>query len=69
MKKERFDASQITKFMTVKEAAVAGRLHPVTIQVMLKDKRLTRYKLGRRTLIKREEFMALIQPKEIVAQD
>jgi excisionase family DNA binding protein len=67
--KKKFDVSQITEFFTVKEAAAEGHLHPVTVRNLFTRKKLTRYKLGRKTLIRRSEFMALIQPKEIVAQD
>jgi excisionase family DNA binding protein len=67
--KKSFDPSRITEFMTVNEAAQEGHLHPVTIRRFLQEKRLTRYKLGRRTLIRRQEFQSLIQPQEIVAQE
>ncbi len=67
--KKVFDLSQITEFMTVKEAAEQGHIHPVTIHNWLTRKKLTRFKLGRKTLIRRAEFMALIKPQsEIVAQ-
>jgi excisionase family DNA binding protein len=66
--KKKFDVSQIGEFFTVKEAAAEGRLHPVTVRKLLTDGKLTRYKLGRKTLIKRDEFIALIKPTEIVAQ-
>ena len=67
--KKVFDVSQITEFFTVNEAAAEGHLHPVTVRTLFTKKKLTRYKLGRKTLIRRSEFMALIKPKEIVAQD
>jgi hypothetical protein len=68
--KKVFDVSQITEFMTVKEAAAEGHMHPVSIHNLLTKKKLTRFKLGRRTLIRREEFRSLIKPQsEIVAQD
>lgn len=67
--KQKFDVDQIGEFFTVKEAAAEGRLHPVTVRRLLTDRKLTRYKLGRKTLIKRDEFLALIQPQEIVAQN
>jgi excisionase family DNA binding protein len=66
--KKKFDVSQIGSFFTVKEAAAEGRLHPVTVRRLLTDRKLTRYKLGRKTLIRRDEFLALIKPTEIVAQ-
>jgi excisionase family DNA binding protein len=56
------------EFITCREASEIGHKHEVTIRRLLAEKKLTRYKLGRRTLIRREEFMALIQPQEIVAQ-
>jgi|HubBroStandDraft_4_1064222.scaffolds.fasta_scaffold13816_4 hypothetical protein len=67
--KKVFDVSQITEFCTVNEAAAEGRMHPVSVRNLFTRKKLTRYKLGRKTLIRRSEFMALIQPKEIRAQD
>jgi len=66
--KKVFDVSQITEFMTVNEAAAEGHLHPVSVRNLFTRGKLTRYKLGRKTLIRREEFMALIQPQKIVAQ-
>jgi excisionase family DNA binding protein len=63
-----FDVNQITEFMTVKEAAAEAHMHPISIHNWLTRKKLTRYKLGRRTLIRRAEFKELIRPQEIVAQ-
>lgn len=67
--KKVFDLSQISKFMTVNEASAVGRMHPVSVRNLFTRGKLVRYKLGRKTLIDREEFMNLIQPQEIVAQD
>jgi hypothetical protein len=68
--KKVFDMSRITEFMSVKEAAAEAHMHPVSIHNLLTKKKLTRFKLGRRTLIRREELRTLIKPQtEIVAQD
>lgn len=68
--KKVFDLSQLSEFITCREAAEIGHKHEVTIRRFFVDKKLTRYKLGRRTLIRRSEFMSLIQPEtQIRAQD
>lgn len=66
--KKVFDVSRLSEFVTCREASEIGHMHEVTVRRYLAEKKLTRYKLGRKTLIRRVEFMALIQPQEIVAQ-
>jgi len=63
-----FDLSQLSEFLSCREAAEIGHLHEVTVRRYLAERKLTRYKLGRKTLIRRDEFMSLIRPQEIVAQ-
>jgi excisionase family DNA binding protein len=65
--KKVFDVSQLSQFITCREAAEIGHMHEVTVRRYLAEKKLTRFKLGRKTLIRREDFMALIRPQEIVA--
>jgi excisionase family DNA binding protein len=67
--KKVFDVSELSQFITCREAAEIGHMHEVTIRRYLAERKLQRYKLGRRTLLRRDEFMSLIQPQEIVAQD
>jgi excisionase family DNA binding protein len=67
--KKIFDVSQLSEFVTCREAAQIGHVHEVTVRRYLAEKKLTRFKLGRKTLIRREDFMRLIQPQEIVEQD
>jgi len=62
--KRVFDVSQLSEFMSVREAAQEGHLHEVSIRRMLTEKKLTRFKLGKRTLISRKEFRGLIQPMQ-----
>ncbi|MGA2301255.1 MAG: helix-turn-helix domain-containing protein [Candidatus Acidiferrum sp.] len=67
--KKVFDVSELSQFITCREAAEIGHMHEVTIRRYLAERKLQRYKLGRKTLIRREDFMGLIQPQEIVAQE
>ena len=67
--KKVFDVSQLSEFITCREAAELGHMHEVTIRRYLAERKLQRYKLGRRTLIRRQDVMDLIRPQEIVAQD
>ncbi len=47
-------------FVGVQEAAALVRISPVTLRRLLTQKRLTRHKLGSRTLLLRAEVMALV---------
>jgi excisionase family DNA binding protein len=48
-------------FITCKEAAAAVKLSEISIRRMLTKGRLTRYKIGARTLISVSELFALIR--------
>jgi len=47
-------------FVNVKEAAIFTTLSEVSIRRFLTQKRLTRYKIGGRTLIRRSQLLSLI---------
>ena len=50
-------------FMDVREAARTAGVSPWTVRRWLTTGRLTRFKAGSRTVIRRSEMAALIEPK------
>lgn len=54
------NATTEPKFITIKQAAAFSTMSDVSIRRFLTRKKLTRYKLGSRTLIRLSELLAMI---------
>jgi excisionase family DNA binding protein len=48
-------------YLTIKEAATFLRVSPVTVARLLRDRKLKRFKVGGRTLIRQRDAEALVR--------